>query len=142
MSDTDLEDRIANVLCDVLDEPEAYTGCVLAINKKTLEVTLANPSSLGKDYATYPIDSFITNNDEGDIDLDLSEISYVASRHEGRHPSAVSRRAPSPPSLPAAAGKAIDARQFSPTSGALVHGLLLSQSHQHDVGNLRSCLLQ
>ncbi len=83
MSDTDLEDRIANVLCDVLDEPEAYTGCVLAINKKTLEVTLANPSSLSKDYATYPIDSFITNNDEGDIDLDLSEISYVASRHEG-----------------------------------------------------------
>ena len=36
-----------------------------------------------KDFATYPIDSFLTNNDEGDIDLDLAEISYVASRHEG-----------------------------------------------------------
>ena len=83
MEEKDLEDRIANELCNVLDEPEAYAGCVLGINKKTLEVTLDNPNSLGKDYATYPIDSFLTNNDEGDIDLDLSEISYVASRHEG-----------------------------------------------------------
>ncbi len=82
MSDTDLEDRIANELCDVLDEPEAYMGCVLGINKKTLEVTVASPQSLTKDFATYPIDSFFTNNDEGDIDLDLAEISYVASRHE------------------------------------------------------------
>ena len=72
MSDTELEDRIANELCNVLDDPEAYMDCVLGINKKTLEVTLD----------TYPIDSFLTNNDEGDIDLDLSEISYVASRHE------------------------------------------------------------
>ena len=83
MFDKSLEDRIANELCDVLDEPEAYMGCVLAINKKTLEVSLANPHSLSKDYATYPIDSFLTNNEDGDVDLDLAEISYVASRHEG-----------------------------------------------------------
>jgi len=82
MSDKSLEDRIATALCDVLDEPEAYLDCVLGINKNTLEVTVANPQSLSKDFATYPIDSFLTNNDEGDIDLDLSEISYVASRHE------------------------------------------------------------
>jgi hypothetical protein len=82
MSDTELEDRIANELCNVLDDPEAYMDCVLGINKKTLEVTLDTPQSLTKDFATYPIDSFLTNNDEGDIDLDLSEISYVASRHE------------------------------------------------------------
>lgn len=82
MEAKDLEDRIANELCDVLDEPEAYADCVLGINKKTLEVTVASPMSLSKDYATYPIDTFLTNNEDGDIDLDLSEISYVASRHE------------------------------------------------------------
>ena len=43
---------------------------------------LASPDSLTKEFDTYPIDSFITNNDEGDIDLDLSEISYVASRYD------------------------------------------------------------
>lgn len=81
--DTDnLEDVIARELCDVLDEPEAYLDCVLAINKKTHEVKLASPDSLTKEFDTYPIDSFITNNDEGDIDLDLSEISYVASRYD------------------------------------------------------------
>ncbi len=82
MFDKSLEDRIATALCDVLDAPEAYMDCVLGINRKNLDVTVANPQSLSKDYATYPIDSFLTNNDEGDIDLDLAEISYVASRHE------------------------------------------------------------
>lgn len=53
MSDTDLEDRIANELCDVLDEPEAYMGCVLGINKKTLEVTVASPQSLTKDACAF-----------------------------------------------------------------------------------------
>ncbi len=82
MDNNDLEDIIARELCDVLDEPEAYLDCVLAINKKTREVTLASPASLTKDFDTYPIDTFITNNDEGDVDLDLSEISYVASRYD------------------------------------------------------------
>ena len=82
MEDNDLEDIIARELCDVLDVPEAYLDCVLAINRKTHEVTLAPPDSLSKDFDTYPIDSFITNNDEDEIDLHLSEISYVASRYD------------------------------------------------------------
>ena len=82
MDNRPLEDRIADVLCDVLDDPEVYMDCVLGINKKTLEVVLDNPKSLSKDYDTFAIDNFMTNNDEGDIDLDLSEISYVASRFE------------------------------------------------------------
>ena len=82
MEDNELEDIIARELCDVLDEPEAYLDCVLAINRKTHEVVIAAPASLTKEFDTYPIDSFITNNDEDEIDLDLSEISYVASRYE------------------------------------------------------------
>ena len=45
-------------------------------------MVIAAPASLTKEFDTYPIDSFITNNDEDEIDLDLSEISYVASRYE------------------------------------------------------------
>lgn len=82
MPQKNLEDRIANELCDVLDEPEAYEDCVLGINKKTLAVSVASPMTLTKDFDTYPISTFITTNDEDDIDLDLSEISYVASRYE------------------------------------------------------------
>lgn len=81
MEATSLEDRIANILCDVLDDPETYMDCVLGINKNTLEVTLDQESKLGKDYETYPIDTFLTTNDEDEIDLDLQEIGYVASRH-------------------------------------------------------------
>ena len=83
MDNISLEDRIANELCNVLDEPEAYMDCVLGINKKTLEVVLENPKKLSKDFDTFALNNFMTNNDEGDVDLDLSEISYVASRHEG-----------------------------------------------------------
>lgn len=82
MSQKKLEDRIADELCDVLDEPEAYDDCVLGINKKTLDVTVASPLTLTKDFDTYPIATFLTTNDEGDVDLELSEISYVASRYE------------------------------------------------------------
>lgn len=82
MQKIDLEDLIARELCDVLDEPEAYQDCVLGINKKTLEVTVASPMSLSKDFAVYPLNAFFTNNEDGDVDLDLSEISYVASRHQ------------------------------------------------------------
>jgi len=82
MDNRSLEDRIAAALCDVLDFPEEYADCVLGINKKTLEVELAAPKTLGKDFDTFEINNFMTNNDEGDVDLDLSEISYVASRFE------------------------------------------------------------
>ncbi|MBO4600085.1 MAG: hypothetical protein J5641_05040 [Bacteroidales bacterium] len=82
MDNRSLEDRIAAALCDVLDEPEAYGGCVLGINKKTLEVAIDDPKTLGKDFDTYAINNFMTNNEDGDVDLDLSEISYVASRFE------------------------------------------------------------
>ena len=77
-----LEDRIAEEMCDVLDEPEVYEDCVLGIHKKTLEVNIAEPSGFSKDYDIYPLTSFLTNNDEDDVDLDLSEIRYVASRYE------------------------------------------------------------
>ena len=82
MEQKSLEDRIAAELCDVLDEPEAYEDCVLGVNKKTLEVQLASPMSLTKDYETFPIATFITTDEEGEVDLDLSEINYVASRFE------------------------------------------------------------
>ena len=82
MDNRSLEDRIAAVLCDVLDFPEEYADCVLGINKKTLEVELADPKKLSKDYDVFSINSFMTNNEDGDVDLDLSEISYVASRFD------------------------------------------------------------
>lgn len=82
MDTKDLEDRICTALCDVLDDPEVYMDCVLGINKKTLEVAIDNPKKLSKDYDTYDIENFMTNNEDGDIDLDLSEISYVASRFD------------------------------------------------------------
>lgn len=82
MDNRSLEDRIAAELCDLLDDPEAYEGCVLGINKKTHEVSLAKPKTFTKDFDTFPVDAFITNNEDGDIDLDLTEISYVASRFE------------------------------------------------------------
>jgi hypothetical protein len=77
-----LEDIIANELCDVFDAPEIYLDCVLGIHKKTHEVNIAEPAGFTKDYDTYPLNAFFTNNEDGDIDLDLSEISYVASRYE------------------------------------------------------------
>ena len=55
MEDNELEDIIARELCDVLDEPEAYLDCVLAINRKTHEVVIAAPASLTKEFDTYPI---------------------------------------------------------------------------------------
>lgn len=82
MDNNSLEDRIADALCDVLDFPEEFADCVLGINKKTLEVTIDEPKKLSKDYDTFAINNFMTNNDEGDVDLDLSEISYVASRFD------------------------------------------------------------
>lgn len=82
MDNRSLEDRIAAELCDLLDDPEAYEGCVLGINKKTLEVSLASPMTFNKEFDTYPVDAFLTNNEYGDIDLDLTEINYVASRFE------------------------------------------------------------
>lgn len=82
MDNRSLEDRIAAILCDLLDDPEAYKGCILGINKKTLEVSIDSPKTFTKEFDTFPIDTFITNNDDGDIDLDLTEISYVASRFE------------------------------------------------------------
>lgn len=82
MEQKSFEDQIATELCDVLDEPEAYEDCVLGIHKKTHAIAIASPLTLNKDYDTYPLNTFITTNDEGDIDLDLSEISYVASRYE------------------------------------------------------------
>lgn len=82
MDNRSLEDRIAAVLCDVLDFPEEYVDCVLGINKKTLEVELADPKKLTKDYDVFSINSFMTNNEDGDVDLDLSEISYVASHFD------------------------------------------------------------
>lgn len=82
MDNNILEDRIADILCDVLDDPEVYRDCVLGINKKTLEVVLENPKKLSKDFDTFALNNFMTNNDEGDVDLDLSEISYVASRFD------------------------------------------------------------
>ena len=82
MSQKSLEDRIADELCDVLDEPEAYDDCVLGINKKTLAVSVCSPMSLTKDFDTYPLITFLTTNDEGDVDLEMSEINYVASRYE------------------------------------------------------------
>ena len=77
-----LEDLIANELCDVLDAPEIYQDCVLGIHKKTHALNIAEPAGFNKEYDTYPLNSFFTNNEEGDVDLDLSEISYVASRYE------------------------------------------------------------
>lgn len=77
-----LEDRIAAELCDVLDEPEVYEDCVLGIHKKTLAVNIAEPAGFTKDYDTYPLNTFFTNNEDGDVDLDLSEISYVSGRYE------------------------------------------------------------
>lgn len=82
MQQKSLEDRIADELCDVLDEPEAYEDCVLGINKKTLAVSVSSPLTLNKEFDTYPIATFFTTNDEGDLDLEMSEISYVASRYE------------------------------------------------------------
>lgn len=82
MDNKSLEDRIADKLCDLFDDPEAYVGCVLGINKKTLEVSLAMPKTFTKEFDTFPIKAFLTHNEDGDIDLDLTEISYVASRFE------------------------------------------------------------
>jgi hypothetical protein len=82
MNNKDLEDRIADILCDVLDFPEEYADCVLGINKKTLEVVLDEPKKLSKDFDTFALNNFMTNNEDGDVDLDLSEISYVASRFD------------------------------------------------------------
>ena len=82
MDNRSLEDRIAAALCDVLDFPEEYADCVLGLNKKTHEVELADAKRLSKDFDIFEINNFMTNNDEGDVDLDLSEISYVASRFD------------------------------------------------------------
>lgn len=82
MDNRSLEDRIAAELCDVLDDPEVYEGCVLGIHKTTHQVSLASPMTFTKEFDTFPINSFITDNDDGEIDIDLSEVSYVASRFE------------------------------------------------------------
>ena len=82
MDNRSLEDRIAAALCDVLDFPEEYHNCLLGINKKTLAVALEEPQKFSSDFETFKINNFLTNNEDGDIDLDLAEISYVASRFE------------------------------------------------------------
>lgn len=73
---------MAAELCDVLDDPEVYEDCVLGINKKTLAVSLASPMTFTDEFETFPIATFMTTNEEGELDLDLTEISYVASRFE------------------------------------------------------------
>lgn len=82
MANNTLSDIIANELCDVLDEPEIYDDCVLGIHKKTHAVNIAEPAGFNKEYDTYQLSAFLTENEEGEIDLDLSEIEYVASRYE------------------------------------------------------------
>lgn len=82
MEQKKLEDIIADELCDVLDEPEIYDDCVLGIHKKTHKVQIAEPAGFTKEYDTYAISTFLVVNEDGDADLDLSEISYVASHYE------------------------------------------------------------
>lgn len=82
MTQKTLEDRIADELCDVLDEPEIYDDCVLGIHKATLKVNIAEPQGFNKEYDTYPLNTFLVVNEDGDADLDMAEISYVASRYE------------------------------------------------------------
>ncbi len=82
MEKKSLEDIIADELCDVLDEPEIYDDCVLGIHKKNHTVNIAEPAGFNKEYDTYQLSSFLVVNEDGDADLDLAEISYVASRYE------------------------------------------------------------
>lgn len=82
MEQKSLEDIIADELCDVLDEPEIYDDCVLGIHKKTHAVNIAEPAGFNKEYDTYQLSTFLIVNEDGDADLDLSEISYVSSRYE------------------------------------------------------------
>lgn len=77
-----LEDIIADELCDVLDEPEVYDDCVLGIHKHTHTVNIAEAAGFNKEYDTYPLSTFLVVNEDGEADLDMSEISYVASRYE------------------------------------------------------------
>lgn len=82
MTQKSLEDIIADELCDVLDEPEIYDDCVLGIHKTTHKVNIAEPAGFNKEYDIYQLSNFLVVNEDGDADLDLSEISYVASRYE------------------------------------------------------------
>ncbi|MCQ2295550.1 MAG: hypothetical protein MJZ67_07835 [Bacteroidales bacterium] len=82
MSEKSLADLIADELCDVLDEPEIYDDCVLGIHKKTHAVNIAEPAGFNKEYDTYQLSTFLTENEEGEMDLDMPEIEYVASRYE------------------------------------------------------------
>ena len=82
MSEKSLEDLIADELCDVLDEPEIYDDCVLGIHRQTHKVVVAEPAGFNREYDTYLLTSFLTVNEDGDADLEMSEISYVASRYE------------------------------------------------------------
>lgn len=82
MAEKSLEDRIADELCDVLDEPEIYDDCVLGIHRQTLKVNIAEAAGFNKEYDTYPLATFLTVNEDGDADLEMAEISYVASRYE------------------------------------------------------------
>lgn len=82
MANKSLSDIIADELCDVLDEPEIYDDCVLGIHKKTHVVNIAEPAGFNKEYDTYQLSTFLTENEDGDLDLDMPEIEYVASRYE------------------------------------------------------------
>lgn len=83
METIDLEQRICNELCDVLDMPEAYEDCVLAIHKKTHEVAVASPLTFNKEYETFPLsEMFEIEEDSQELEVDIDAVHDVASRFE------------------------------------------------------------
>lgn len=81
--DRDLEQRICDELCDVLDMPECYEDCVLGIHKVTHEVHVAEPAGFTKEYVTFPLlDMFEVEEDSQELEVDIDAVHDVASRFE------------------------------------------------------------
>lgn len=81
MTYEELEKQIIEELCDVLDAPEIYEDCVLAIHKTTLKVSVASPSTFTKEFETFPLsDMFQVCEDSQELELDMDTVAEVVSR--------------------------------------------------------------
>jgi hypothetical protein len=66
---------ICGLIDEYLDNVEAYTNEVLAVQKKTKKLQLASENELNQEWDIYPIKRFLRKNEEGsglEVDIDAT----------------------------------------------------------------------
>lgn len=78
----DMEQMIYDELCDVLDAPELYDDCVLAVHRKSHVVSVGSPMTFNRDYETFPLmEMFQIEEDSQDYEVDADAVADIVSRY-------------------------------------------------------------